>query len=85
MAPNLTGNTVTSGDGGSGGDGGFRGNGGQGGYSFALYDRVPDDGFFAVLNQNTLSSGLAGSGGSSSANDGTSPGSNGEEGTRNWQ
>ena len=61
-----------------GGDGGASGNNGQGGFSFAVYDRDPTDGFFATLNQNTLMSGTAGAGGGAD-------GAAGESGTRNWQ
>lgn len=85
MAPILTGNTITSGTGGAGGNGGSRGNGGQGGYSYALYDRNPNDAFFATLNQNTLSNGTPGNGGTSSGNDGASAGSDGVSGSNNWQ
>lgn len=85
MAPTLTGNTITSGDGGVGGNGGLRGNGGDGGYSYAVYDRDPADAFFATLSQNTLASGAAGSGGTSGGLDTASAGSDGQTGTRNWQ
>lgn len=85
MAPTLTGNTITSGNGGAGGNGGDRGNGGGGGYSFAVYDRNPNDGVFATLSQNTLNAGTPGNGGTSGTGDGTQPGGDGESGTRNWQ
>jgi hypothetical protein len=78
MSPTLTGNTITSGDGAQGGDGGAAGKSGQGGFSFAVYDRDPTDGFFATLNQNTLDSGEPGAGGGAD-------GAAGESGTRNWQ
>jgi hypothetical protein len=78
MSPTLTGNTITSGDGAQGGDGGAAGESGQGGFSFAVYDRDPTDGFFATLNQNTLDSGEPGAGGGAD-------GAAGESGTRNWQ
>lgn len=84
MEPNITGNTITSGDGGDGGNGGFRGNGGQGGYSYAIYDRDTSDAFFATLSQNSLASGFAGNGGTSSENDGSSAGSDGESASKNW-
>ena len=85
MAPTLTGNTITSGNGASGGDGGDRGNGGDGGYSFAVYDQDPEDAFFATLSQNTLTSGTPGTGGMSGALDTATAGIDGQSGTRNWQ
>ncbi|MGB8221229.1 MAG: hypothetical protein WCF10_01520, partial [Polyangiales bacterium] len=59
--------------------------GGQGGYSYSVYDADPTDGFFATLNQNTLSSGAAGTGGSSGEQDTATAGSDGQSGTTNWQ
>jgi len=70
--------------GGPGGNGGARGNGGEGGYSFAVFDRNPNDAFFATLNQNTLNVGTAGAGGSSSSLDTAIPGAAGQAGERNW-
>jgi hypothetical protein len=85
MAPTLTGNTITSGDGGAGGVSFQRGNGGQGGFSFAVYDGDPTDAFFATLNQNTLGAGAPGLGGEGGGLDTAEPGTDGESGSRNWQ
>jgi len=84
MAPTLTNNDISAGNGGRGGSGGVRGNGGEGGYTYAIFDRNTSDAFFAVLDQNTLSFGTAGAGGSSSQVDGTSRGAAGGSGERNW-
>lgn len=84
MAPVLTGNTITSGNGGHGGNGGARGNGGEGGYSFAVFDRNPNDAFFATLSQNTLAVGTGGAGGTSSGLDTAKAGAPGRSGERNW-
>jgi K319L-like, PKD domain len=83
MAPTFTGNTITSGKAGNGGGGGSNGNGGEGGYSFAVFDRNPNDAFFATLNQNTLAFGTAGSGGGSSGLDTSKPGADGQAGEHN--
>lgn len=83
MAPILSANTVTSANAGAGGGGGLRGNGGQGGFSFALFDRAPNDGFDAALDQNALSFGTAGPGGSSGGLDTATPGGAGLSGAGN--
>ena len=81
MAPTLTSNIITSGDGGAGGKWwDFVENGGEGGYSFAIFDRDPNDAFFAALDQNTLAFGTPGSGGSSSGLDTATAGSAGQGG-----
>ncbi len=84
MAPNLSNNDITSAMGGNGGSGGLRGNGGEGGYSYALFDRDTSDAFFAVLDQNTLSFGVSGGGGSSSGLDTAVSGADGMAGETNW-
>jgi len=84
MAPTLTANTITSGNGGPAGNGGLRGNGSEGGYSFAIFDRDPNDGFFATLDQNILTFGMPGNGGSSGGLNTASAGSDGQTGARNW-
>ncbi len=44
IAPVIANNVIASGDGGAGGDNGAARGGGQGGYSFAIYDRILDNG-----------------------------------------
>ena len=85
MEPSLTGNTITSGDGGPGGPSFQHGNAGDGGYSYAVYDRDPADAFFATLSQNTLANGLPGPGGAGGGQSGATSGDEGQSGTRNWQ
>lgn len=85
MAPMLSGNMISSGDGGAGGPSFNRGNAGQGGYSFAVYDADPTDPFFATLSQNSLAAGTPGLGGEGGGLDMAEPGTDGESGARNWQ
>ncbi len=86
MEPLLSGNTITSGNAGNGGRGWNHGNGGEGGYSFAVYDRDPNDAFFAMLNGNTniLTAGAPGTGGSGGGQSGAMAGSDGLSGLTNW-
>ena len=83
IAPTISDNEITSGDGGFGGYGGNGGNGGTGGYSYAVFDNDTGDGMVPALINNTLSFGLPGDGGGTIGTGG-SIGSAGQSGVTNW-
>ena len=95
IAPEIAGNTISSGAGGDAGSGGQAsdnangGDGGHGGYSYALYDADVNDGFVPTASSNTLNFGAPGNPGPAGAgglNGGASgsPGDPGQANVRNW-